>query len=58
MADFRIIPRSGIIGMTSARTEDVVVERVTDTRRLGANGIAFDLILPAASFETNQSSRY
>jgi hypothetical protein len=47
VADFRVMPRSGGVDMTAARVEDVVVERVTDTRRLGANGITFDLPLPA-----------
>jgi hypothetical protein len=47
VADFRVTPRRGGIDIASARMEDVVVERVADTRRRGANGVTFDLPLPA-----------
>src|SRR5262249_16519902 len=43
-AEFRITPKRGV-DMTAARAEDVVVERVADTKRRGANGVTFDLSL-------------
>lgn len=47
VADFRVTSRSARGDITAAQMEDVVVERVTDTRRRGSNGITFDLPLPA-----------